>query len=473
MKKSVGFSISVLFLFVAMVGSFLCHSKEDNYLLAEIFFAPFAITLIVGTVRCLFREHHLKNESVSYILFRYSFQKDFEFWCLMAVCFLCYTLLDFTLGGKFNTLIYVTVCGCVAIGSDFFNHDSNVPDDVESERISYIKVFLLSLALTPIAGYIVACMYKAKQSKKTETMKLHLERAKAYLEDKDYTNAIVECKEGLNGMDDFDKLRKSLALSLDVGIFAQREVSYDILHVLAEIYCEQKKYSEAVEAYHKAMYIFPHDESKARQCVDRIVYSEWVDKNRAVASQALDVLKNYEERYPYGESFTEKRIHLMDNEAITYNENASYAEQAAEQAEAHLKQKDYESAIDDYTKAIAYAPEDDSYLNKSYYYKKRAKVYFEQKDYANAVDDYTKAMELASESDKFYLYRIRAEVYRKQEDYTSAIADYTKLIELAPEDDKSFFYDIRAKAYLEIDNKEQAEADFAKAKELEEKQENE
>ena len=473
LKRSVGFSISVLFLFVAMEGSFLSHSKEDNYLLAGIFFAPFVVTLVVGVIISPFRKHSkFKYERVPSILW-YSFQYLFDDWCCLALYFLC-VLLIFSFGINANYgIAYVIACSFVQ-WSDSGDNNSNNPDAIESDRISPVKVFLLSLALSPIAGYIAVRMYKSEQSKKTDTMKRHLERAKAYLEAKDYTNAILECQEGLNGTDELGKRRE--------GNFAQRNVRYDILHLLAEIYCEQEKYSEAIEAYRKAMYIFPHDESKARQCVNRIVHpigQKWAYEDPGATLGALRVVETYGTLFPDDEHFEEERIQLTQHKAM-------HAEAASciGSAKAHLKKADYVSAIAECTKAIDLAPNGGPSINKSYCYVKRAEAYFAQENYANAIVDYTKAIELASEDtendgyfNKADLFGSRAEAYRAQKDYVNAIADYKKAIELAPEDDtycnKAFYcgelitvYSNRAVAYLEQKNYANAVVDCTKAIEL-------
>lgn len=446
LKRSLAVSI-IVWLFLAGVGvPVLLHDRVNNFFFAGIFIAPFVMTLIWGAIQCLFRTvDQLKNESVSYILFKYSFQGYFDDWCILALNILCfYAAFSSNIDIKYIYIIYVLVCVFVT-WSDSGDYNSNDPDVIESDRISSVKVFLLSLALSPIVGYIAVRMYKSEQSKKTDTMKRHLERAEAYLEAKDYTNAILECQEGLNGTGEFGRL--------DEGNFAQREVRYDILHVLAKIYCEQEKYSEALESYENAMFVFPHDLYKARMCVLPIVHP--IGKKWASENQARRVLDTYERLFPNDERFEEERIQLTHNTSM-----ADAAVSCAENAMKHFEQKDYASAIDDYTKVIEIVPEG---TKSAFIYKQRAEVYLAQKNYADAIADCTKAIELAPEDGKFYYYGERAAGYLAQKEYANAISDYTKAIELAPKASKSYYYEKRAKAYREQEDYASAIADYTKA----------
>ena len=487
------------------IGSFWLN---DSYFFVGIFFAPFVLTLIMGATRCLFRKQYLKNESVQYILFLYSFRRYFDTWCCLALACLCFFIIGPIIdSGKsvVFTFFYIVICLIVAMfneGKSSYDALDNL-DSIESKRISTVKVFLLALVCTPIAGYIAARMYKAEQDKKTKAMELHRECAETYLEAKDYTNAIVACKEGVDGTDK------------DEDNYEQRLVRYDILRMLAEIYCKQEKNSEAIKTYREAMFIFPHDQTYARSCIHSIVGNEWAYESTGIANKALDVVKAYEEDYSDKEHFSEERIRLMQIEESVW-------EKYEKSADVHITQHDYANAIADYTKAIELAhlaPEECSPICKSYYYHRRAQVYTFQEDYANAIADSTKAIELALKDDKSWYYGCRAKVYLEKEDYVNAIADYTKAIEIdlqsgALSYEKSDYYSERAKVYLEqkdyenalvdytiaiklvpekhylekkkaqiykergetyqmLGDMEQAEADFAKAKELEEKQENE
>ena len=475
LKRSIAFSITAWLLVAVGVGDYSLHnfSRADNYIIAGIIIAPFALTLIMGAIHCFPKKSdYLEKESVPYILFRFSFQRNFDTFCCLAFYVLAF-LFALRFDSKFITYgtVYIIACFFIIISAD--DHSSSVdPNVIESERISVVKVFLLSLALTPIAGYIAVRMYKAEQTQKTDTMKLHLERAKAYIEAKDFTNAILECQEGLNGTGEFvGKLRE--------GNFDQREVRYDILRVLAEIYCEQGKYSEAIESYHKAMFIFPHNPYKAWECVHSIVDSKWVYEDRGATIDAQRVLESCEELFPNEERLAEARTQLtqhkaMDDEALSLAHNA----------EAHKDKGDYASAIADYTKAIELALKGSYLSTKSYCYGMRAHVYYRQRDYVNAIADYTKALKYVledPENDGFFkkadLYGDRADVYLAQKDYTNAIADYTQAIEFAPKDDsffnKNYFYDKRAEVYLEqaevyLEKKDYANAiaDCTKAIEL-------
>lgn len=201
-----------------------------------------------------------------------------------------------------SAIIYVIVCWIVPTpdtGSSLFDMD-------ESERISAFKIFLLSLWLTPIIGYIVTQKCKSEQEQKIAVLNRHLERAKIYLEQKDYTNVILECTDGLE-----EKAETA----------NQQQVHYEILLVLAEAQCAQKKYEDAIWTYYRAMYtaLYPND---ADRCVvDVLKLHQWAYEDRSVAVTALQLLDEFERRYPNEIDCTEERTRLRS--VIEGNEVAS------------------------------------------------------------------------------------------------------------------------------------------------------
>ena len=166
---------------------------------------------------------------------------------------------------------------------------------------------------------------------------------------------------------------------------------------------------------------------------------------------------------------------------------ASSANQAGVE---HADQGEYESAAEEFTRAIAL--EDST----STFYSNRAWTYRKTGNYRQAVLDYDKAIELDPEDADSYsarglthydlgdpwraitdferaidlepgiatYYGNRALAYRDTEDYDQAIEDYTKGIDLEP-DDASFHLG-RALVYVEIKNYQGAQADLDRAAEL-------
>ena len=93
-------------------------------------------------------------------------------------------------------------------------------------------------------------------------------------------------------------------------------------------------------------------------------------------------------------------------------------------ADSFFENKDYKSAIKNYTKAIDINTNDPLlYLT----YNSRGDSKFELKDYLGALNDYSKAIEL--EPDEDFIYRSIGDVYSAMKDYKKAIQAYTTCIE--------------------------------------------
>ena len=117
---------------------------------------------------------------------------------------------------------------------------------------------------------------------------------------------------------------------------------------------------------------------------------------------------------------------------------------------------DLDSAIQDYTKAIALNP----YLAGVYY--NRGLAYGEKGDHDRAIQDYDKAIVL--KPDYAEAYNNRGIDYREKGDYDRAIQDYSKAIELKP--DFAEAYNNRGNAYGEKGDYGRAIQDYSKAIEL-------
>jgi tetratricopeptide (TPR) repeat protein len=118
-------------------------------------------------------------------------------------------------------------------------------------------------------------------------------------------------------------------------------------------------------------------------------------------------------------------------------------------------QKDYNKAIQYFTKAIELELSD-----AAYYY--RGISYYELKEYAKAIEDLTKAIKLKLNDAEYYF--SRGISYRGFKDYKKAIEDLTKAIELEPND--ALFYFSRNISYYEFKEYAKAIEDITKAIEL-------
>ncbi len=93
--------------------------------------------------------------------------------------------------------------------------------------------------------------------------------------------------------------------------------------------------------------------------------------------------------------------------------------------------KDYQGAIDDYTKVIAVEPKfANAYFN-------RGNVYFNIDDFKNSVKDYDQYIKL--EPGKAEGYNARSNARYKAGDRAGTLADYDQLIVLKPNDEKIFY----------------------------------
>ena len=138
-----------------------------------------------------------------------------------------------------------------------------------------------------------------------------------------------------------------------------------------------------------------------------------------------------------------KLIEFDPKHAFAYH-NRGYAYERIEK---------YDKAIEDYTKSIELEPK------HAFAYRSRGDAYERIEKYDKAIEDYTKSIEL-DPSDAF-VYRSRGYAYKKIEKYDKAIEDYTKLIELDPSD--AFVYVIRGHTYEKVGKHVKATADFNRA----------
>jgi tetratricopeptide (TPR) repeat protein len=122
----------------------------------------------------------------------------------------------------------------------------------------------------------------------------------------------------------------------------------------------------------------------------------------------------------------------------------------------YYDQKDYETAIKEFTEAInRYGAYADAYLY-------RGTAYHNKEDYDKAIADYSRVIRL--EPNNAHLYFLRGDIYYYQKkDYDKAIADYSQVIRLEPNNAYSYSqraYSYSGKVMFEYINK--AIADYTK-----------
>ncbi|MDQ6870065.1 MAG: tetratricopeptide repeat protein [Pseudomonadota bacterium] len=122
--------------------------------------------------------------------------------------------------------------------------------------------------------------------------------------------------------------------------------------------------------------------------------------------------------------------------------------------EAYSDKREWDRAIDDFTKAIALDPE----YGRSYCYCHRGGAYLQKGEWNRAIEDFTKAIGLNPKPD---LYDGRGEAYSKKGDFDSAIEDYTKAIELDPK--FALAYVSRGEAYGKKGDWDRANEDYSQA----------
>ena len=84
------------------------------------------------------------------------------------------------------------------------------------------------------------------------------------------------------------------------------------------------------------------------------------------------------------------------------------------------------------------------------------------KNYEDAIEDYTKA--IAIEPNSVFAYRLRGDSKSKLGDYQGAIDDYTKAIDIEP--NKAYLYNYRSESKRKLGDNEGADVDDRKAEKL-------
>ncbi|WP_017718485.1 tetratricopeptide repeat protein [Kamptonema formosum] len=138
-----------------------------------------------------------------------------------------------------------------------------------------------------------------------------------------------------------------------------------------------------------------------------------------------------------------RALELNPNSAITCNDRGVALSSLADQP----------AAIADYTKALELDP------NEPVYYFNRGFARFNQEDFRGAIEDYSQVIRLSPEKTDAYFHR--AEAYRLLGECQSAADGYTQVLRVNPEDAVS--YNNRGLAQYELGNRQQAIEDYTQA----------
>jgi Tfp pilus assembly protein PilF len=125
---------------------------------------------------------------------------------------------------------------------------------------------------------------------------------------------------------------------------------------------------------------------------------------------------------------------------------------------------DYGRSIDSFSKVLELAPAGEE-NNRVYYMRGRA--YLKNRQYDQAIYDFTRALELTEKNDKnlrFLIYEMRGDAYFGKDAWASAIGDYWKAVtEDVDNENAKFVYLNRGWAYLNNNDTEPAIKDFDRA----------
>ncbi len=176
---------------------------------------------------------------------------------------------------------------------------------------------------------------------------------------------------------------------------------------------------------------------------------ENTENDKVYTSKPLTVKPDTEEKAvePRPDSIDiQKIIQYSSNSSLEYTRRGIYYEE----------QKDYKSALEDYTKAIELAP------GRSELLIRRAACYEQLHEYPSAIRDLTETLGMRPYRAEIYI--SRGKIYAKINKDDLAIWDFNKAIELEPL--KPDFYTDRGDFYKSRNKEDYAKRDYAAAAEL-------
>lgn len=203
------------------------------------------------------------------------------------------------------------------------------------------------------------------------------------------------------------------------------------------------EWEKALADYNKALELSPNNEyiEKNRQRVLEKLYPDrYTVETFLEQATFLRESKNYDRAI---EAYTKALERDSENQDALFYRGLTY-----------IYTKKYYSALKDYNKLIELNP------NLAEAYKYRGQVHSESKNYNSAISDYTKYLNFTP-NDENALFN-RGMCYINEGRYKEAIEDYDKLLALNP-NYHSNAYNNRAVAYENLNNLEKALTDYNKA----------
>jgi tetratricopeptide (TPR) repeat protein len=190
---------------------------------------------------------------------------------------------------------------------------------------------------------------------------------------------------------------------------------------------ENKKYTDAIQAFNECIGIYP-------DCSSVYFLRALMYRNLNYSHYALKDFNKSIELNPFEES------------------------QYYHRGLCNLLLKIPEQAVSDLTRAISYFPDPETYFY-------RGRAYYETRDFENAIEDYTKAIE--GEKDRALIYRSRADCYFILDKLVESLSDYNNAVYCSETDeDRSRSYNERGNYYLNTKEYIKAIDDYTRAIEL-------
>ncbi|MFH1768943.1 MAG: tetratricopeptide repeat protein [Candidatus Omnitrophota bacterium] len=270
--------------------------------------------------------------------------------------------------------------------------------------------------------------------KSPQKARVYSHRGKAFLDNKEYKNALVD-------------LNRALLLdSLYPEVYNQRGV----------LFARRKEYDEAIADFNKALDIHPYFvevyNNRGAVFLDLREYDKAIDD----FGRALEICPDYVNAYSnLGVAFVkkeeyEKAINQF-NRALQLDPKC--AEAYNNRGSVFLDMGEYDKAINDFNRALRIDPVyEEIYIH-------RGMVFVKKKEYAKAIADFNQALRI--DPDSALAYNYRGLVFSNEDEYDKAMADFNQALRI--ESDHAEVYNRRGKLFVKKKEYDKAMADFNQA----------
>ncbi|MFW9785107.1 MAG: tetratricopeptide repeat protein, partial [Candidatus Heimdallarchaeota archaeon] len=280
-----------------------------------------------------------------------------------------------------------------------------------------------------------------------------LREGRGLLEQKDYDNALNIFNKAL---DITNKMYLNEQMEQEVNKIKSLIYQAELKHLVGrgDLIEEQKKFERELEKLNKKMeYAKTIDDSerkfeemnKIKKAIDKVHHSE--------IKLFIEQAEQLSEKHQFNDAFEyfEKAISINDLiEDSEYKDKipikTKYKNELINKSKLGVKNKNYESAIEDCKKALGL----DSTFIEAYFY--MGIINTERQNYDTAIQHFKKALDLNKNHSKSWNYL--GLVYEKKMELDNAIASYSKAVEIEP------FY---TEAFYNIANSYRLKQDYSKA----------